>query len=92
MASDKIRIFVKLTKEEKELIRKRMKDAGIQIADYGWTQNYPNNYSGHDPTGLTATIGKAALWIQAQYMARAFKVFKEDENVLKWHEEMQKGW
>ena len=30
MASDKIRIFVKLTKEEKELIRKRMKDAGIQ--------------------------------------------------------------
>ena len=30
MASDKIRIFVKLTKEEKELIQKRMKDAGIQ--------------------------------------------------------------
>lgn len=30
MASDKIRIFVKLTKEEKQLIQKRMKDAGIQ--------------------------------------------------------------
>ena len=69
-----------------------LKDAGIQIADYGWTQNYPYNYSGHDPVGLTATIGKAALWIQAQYMARAFKAFKEDENVLRWHEEMQKGW
>ena len=69
-----------------------LKDAGIQIADYGWTQQYPNNYSGHDPLGLTETIGKAALWIQARYMAQAFKVFKEDENVLKWHQEMQKGW
>ena len=69
-----------------------LKEAGIQIADYGWIQNYPNNYSGHDPVGLTQNVANAALWIQTQRMAAAFKVFKEDENVLKWHNEMQKGW
>ena len=40
----------------------------------------------------TENVAKAALWLQAQRMANAFKVFKEDENVLKWHAEMQKGW
>ena len=48
--------------------------------------------NGHDPVGCNERIVKAALWIQAQRMADAFKVFKEDENVLKWHNEMQKGW
>jgi creatinine amidohydrolase len=69
-----------------------LKDAGIQIADYGWLQNYPNNYSGHDPVGLTHNVAKAALWIQARRMAEAFRFMKEDEDLLKWHHEMQKGW
>ncbi|MBQ2757495.1 MAG: creatininase family protein, partial [Clostridia bacterium] len=69
-----------------------LKDVGIQIADYGWSQNYPNNYDGDDPVGCNERIGKVALRMEAERVAHAFKVFKEDENVLKWHAEMQKGW
>ncbi len=69
-----------------------LKEAGIQIADYGWSQNYPNNYQGHDPIDCNERIGRAALRMEAERIANAFRVFKEDENVLKWHAEMNAGW
>ena len=69
-----------------------LKAAGIQIVDWGWLQNYPNSYNGHDPVGLNERIGKAAMWIQTLRLAKAIKVLKEDENILNWHHEMQKGW
>ena len=68
------------------------KEAGIEIKDHGWGLNFPNAFTGHDPVGCNERIGKAALRMQAEKLAHAFKVFKEDENVLKWHQEMQKGW
>ena len=69
-----------------------LKEVGLQIVNYGWDVEYPNNYDGHDPVGCNERIGKAALRIEAERVANAFRVFKEDENVLKWHNDMTKGW
>ena len=65
-----------------------LKDAGIQIMDGGWWVNYPHALSGHDPVGCNERIGKAAARMEAERLANAIKVMKEDENLLKWHEEM----
>ena len=69
-----------------------LKEAGIEIKDHGWGLNFPNAFTGHDPVGCNERIGKAALRMQAEKLAHAIKVYKEDEHVLKWHDEMQKGW
>ena len=63
------------------------KDAGIQIRDGGWWMNFPNAYHGHDPVGCNERIGKAALRVSAEKLARTIAVYKKDENLLKWHEE-----
>ena len=68
------------------------KEVGITIRDGGWFANYPNAYSGHDPIGCNERIGKAALRVQSERLAKAIKVFKDDQNLLKWQEESQKGW
>ena len=62
-------------------------EAGIDIMDNGWSVNFPNAFSGHDPVGCNERIGKAALRMEAERLANAIKVMKEDENLLKWHEE-----
>jgi len=64
------------------------KEAGIEIMSGGWDFNYPNALSGHDPVGCNERIGKAALRFEAERLANAIKVMKEDENLWKWHEEM----
>lgn len=69
-----------------------LRDAGIKIMDDGWDINHPNDYSGHDPIGCNERIGKAALRFEAERFAHAVKVYKNDENLLKWHEERQRGW
>ena len=71
---------------------KYLKEAGISIRDGGWGINFPNAFSADDPIGVNERIGKAALRTEAERLAYAFKVLKEDENLLKWHEERQKGW
>lgn len=71
---------------------KYLKDAGISIMDDGWSINFPNAYEGDDPIGCNERIGKAALRFEAERFAHAVKVYKDDENLLKWHEERQKGW
>ena len=40
----------------------------------------------------TETIGKAFVRIAVERIANAYKVFKEDENLLKWLDQRQKGW
>ena len=69
------------------------KDAGIQIRDYGWFEDYPDSYASEvDPVKCNERIGRAALRFEAERVARGFKVFKEDENLLKWQEARQKNW
>ena len=69
-----------------------LSEAGIQIMNYGWDIEYPNNYCGHDPVDCNERIGKVALRTEAERLANAFRIFKEDENVLKWHNDIIKGW
>ena len=67
--------------------------AGIEIRDDGWFEDYPYNYAAEvDPADCTETIGKAFVRISTEKIANAFKVFKEDENLLAWQEARQKGW
>ena len=58
--------------------------AGLRIESNGWNLNYPNAYSADDPVGCNERIGKAALRIEAERLAKAFKAFKEDTILPKW--------
>ena len=69
-----------------------LKDAGIQMTDSGWGVNFPNAFHGHDPVGCNPRIGRAAVRFEAERVAHAYKVLKEDENLLKWLEQRQRGW
>lgn len=64
------------------------KGAGIQIRDHGWGINFPDWLDSDDPIGCNERIGKAALQIEAERLAAAIKVIKEDKNLIKWHNEM----
>ena len=66
--------------------------AGIQMTDSGWSVNYPNAYSGDDPFGCNSRIGRATVRFEAERTAHAYKVLKDDENLLRWLDERQKGW
>lgn len=69
-----------------------LRDAGIAVQDGGWGINFPNAYAGHDPIGCNERIGRACMRLAAEKAAHAFKVYKEDENVLRWLDDYQKGW
>ena len=66
--------------------------AGILMSNAGWDIDYANAFSGDDPIGCNERIGKAALRMEAERVSKAFKVLKEDENLLRWLEEYQLGW
>lgn len=69
------------------------REAGIEIRDDGWFEDYPNNYAAtEDPVDCNERIGKAALRFEAERIANAYKVFKEDQNLLKWQAQRQAGW
>ena len=64
------------------------KGAGIQIRDNGWERNFPNWIDSDDPIGCNERIGQVALQIEAERLANAVKIIKEDKNLIKWHNEM----
>lgn len=64
------------------------KAAGIQIRDYGWEINFPDWIDSDDATGCNERIGKVALRMEAERLAKAIKIIKEDKNLIKWHNEM----
>lgn len=68
---------------------KHLRDAGIIIKDHGWIMMYPNNFSGDDPIGCNERIGQAALRIEAERLANAIKVFKEDDVFPAWQREFR---
>lgn len=59
-------------------------EAGVQLVDAGWAINFPNAFTGDDPIGCNERIGAAALRLEVERVAKAFKVVKEDENILGW--------
>lgn len=58
---------------------KHITDAGIITDSYDWFRTFPNWYEGHDPVGCNERIGKAAVRMESERIAKAFKVYKEDE-------------
>jgi len=63
----------------------KFREAGIDLRDGGWDFDYPNYYEGHDPVGMNERIGKAAMRIEAERVAKGFKVFKEDTELFPMH-------
>ena len=64
----------------------KFSEAGIQIRDGGWGYNYPQAFHGHAPVGCNERIGKAAIRLEAERIANAIKVVKEDEEMIPWNE------
>lgn len=56
-------------------------EVSLEVAS-DWGLNFPNSFTGDDPIGCNERIGKAALRIEAERLANAFKVFKEDTLLL----------
>lgn len=69
-----------------------LKDARIRIRDGGWDVNYPNSYDGTDPVGCNERIAKCCFRLAAERLAESCRVYKNDENVLKWLDDYQRGW
>ena len=62
-------------------------DAGLLLIDSGWEINHPHFLAGEDPVDFNERIGKAVFRMESERLAKAFKLLKEDENILKWHNE-----
>ncbi len=67
-----------------------LRDAGIELRDGGWAIDYPDMFCGDDPIGCNERIGSAAVRLESERLAKAFKVYKEDENIIKWNEARKK--
>ena len=56
------------------------KYAGSGLGMYGqWGMDVPNWFEGHDPVGVNERIGKAALRLEAERLAKGIKLLKEDD-------------
>jgi creatinine amidohydrolase len=58
----------------------RFVEAGVVVP--GWCLNFPNSYCATDPVRATARLGKVMLDILAEKVAKAARVFKEDNKYL----------
>ncbi|MBQ2719133.1 MAG: creatininase family protein [Clostridia bacterium] len=58
------------------------REVGIALKSNGWNLDFPNAFCGHDPYGMNERIGAAALRMEAERLAKALRVFKEDEKLL----------
>ena len=64
---------------------KKYRDVGLNFN--GWGYDYPNAFSAHDPIGCNERIGKALIRMEAERLAGVYKLLKEDEDLVKWHNE-----
>lgn len=55
---------------------------GIDIVN-GWIASHQNSYSALPPFGCSKTIGEAMVKLNAERMARIFKMLKEDRDAVK---------
>ena len=58
-------------------------ETGIHIAGEGWGYKFPNAFAGHDPIGCNERIGKASLRLTSELTAHAYKLFKDDESLVR---------
>lgn len=62
-------------------------EAGLDLESGGWNLYCPNAYDADDPIGCNERIGKAALRLEAERLAKIFKVFKEETILSDWYAE-----
>lgn len=55
---------------------------GISLVS-AWDADHPNAMSGYPPIGVSATIGQAMNKCSTRYLAKMFKMLKEDEECVK---------
>ncbi len=67
------------------------KGAGIQLRDNGWELNFPDWIDSDDAIGCNERIGQAALRLEAERLAEAVRVIKNDKNLIQWHNERWKS-
>lgn len=64
-----------------------LREAGLHLVDSGWEIDYPNFYAADDPFECNERMAAVGLRVAAEKLAKTVKLLKEDENILKWHEE-----
>lgn len=74
----------------KESPIKHLTDAGIITDSYDWFRTFPNWYEGHDPVGCNERIGRAAVRLESERIARAFKSYKEDKAFVETMKDLYK--
>lgn len=57
----------------------------IIIVNEGWDYNFPNSYASADPVECNERIGRAAVRIAAEVLAKRYKFYKDDETLWNWH-------
>ena len=67
----------------------KLKDAGMYQAGSIWAANHPFNYSG-DAEGASERIGRLLLRLQAEGLAKACRIFKDDTSVPEWRAQHDK--
>lgn len=70
----------------------KFRDAGIIIENGGWNVNFPNAYAGHDPIGCNERMGQAIIRIEAERVANAIRILKEDELLMEDLKKQQEAW
>ena len=66
-----------------------LKNAGMYQTGAIWATNHPFNYSG-DAEGSSERIGRLLLRLNAEGLAKACRIFKDDTSVAEWHAEHDK--
>ena len=64
---------------------------GIQASQF-WFANFPNHHAASFHPGANQRLGKAFIQIRVEDVAGIFKVFKDDEELLKQNEEWNNAW
>ena len=64
---------------------------GIYTAQI-WMANHPNHHEATFHPGANERLGKAMLQVRVEEVANIFKVFKEDEELLKHNDEWNRLW
>jgi len=59
-----------------------LKEWGISLVS-AWDADHPNTMSGYIPYGVSQTIGQAMNTYNARFLAKMFKMLKEDEECVK---------
>jgi creatinine amidohydrolase len=71
---------------------KFLEDVGLNTSTRFWSRAFPNSYAGHPPEGCNERIAKAAVGLIIDDTVNTLKVFKNEEETLKWNARWNAAW